>query len=113
LSFQILGAIQGLLIVNTVLPKVSLRISSAALGAAWLTDAITEICDPWIQAHDGWNPMANHLPYAVLQVGLTIGGYYVQKTVYPGKIPLIVERVLSPLAFFEKRLNYLNSMFAK
>jgi len=113
LSFQIMGAIQGLLIVNTVLPKVSLRISSAALGAAWLTDAITEICDPWIQAHDGWNPMANHLPYAVLQVGLTIGGYYVQKTVYPGKIPLIVERVLSPLAFFEKRLNYLNSMFAK
>lgn len=113
MSIQIAGTIQGLLIINTVVPKMSLRISSAALGAAWLSDAIAETCDPWLKSHEGWEPIAGRLPYAVLQVGLTVGGYYVQKKVYPGRFPLLVERVLAPLAFAESRLKDFNGLFKK
>lgn len=108
LAIQVAGTVQGIIIVNTVLPKMSLRISSAALGAAWLTDAIAETMDPWLKAHDGWEPITGRLPYAVLQVGLTVGGYYVQKNVYPGRFPALVERFLTPLSIAEKRLKEFN-----
>lgn len=113
MSIQIAGMIQGLLIINTVVPKMSLRISSAALGAAWLSDAIAETCDPWLKAHEGWEPIAGRLPYAILQVSLTVGGYYVQKKVYPGRFPLLVERFLAPLGFVESRLKDFNGLFKK
>jgi len=113
MSIQIAGTIQGLLIINTVVPKMSLRISSAALGAAWLSDAIAETCDPWLKEHMGWEPIAGRLPHAVLQIGLTVGGYYVQKKVYPGRFPLLVKRFLAPLAFAESRLKDFNGLFTK
>ena len=39
-----LGTIKGLLIVNTLLPKMSLRISSAALGAYWAIEVSPRMC---------------------------------------------------------------------
>lgn len=38
LAIAFAGTIKGLLIVNTLLPKMSLRISSSALGAYWATE---------------------------------------------------------------------------
>lgn len=111
LSISILGAIEGLIIVNTVLPKMSLRISSAALGGAWLTEALAEALDPLLKKHN-WPVIEGKLPYALLQVGFTAGGYYMQKR-FPGRYPVLIEQLLTPLSIAERQLKNFNGLFKK
>jgi hypothetical protein len=101
-TVTIMGTIQGLLIARS-LPKMSLRISSAALGSAWFIDAV----DPYLKE--------KHWDYITpaLQVVGTGVGYYVQKRVYPGKFPIYVERFLTPLALAEKQLKGFDGLFKK
>lgn len=40
---------------QAVVPKMSLRISSAALGAAWVAEAIADILGKAVEARSGFN----------------------------------------------------------
>jgi hypothetical protein len=100
------GTIKGVLIVNTVVPRMSLRISSAALGAAWLTDTIAEVADPWLQSQ-GFTPITDHVPYVVLHTALSLLGYAIQKRYEAKHLPRIIETFLSPMAVAEARLKKL------
>lgn len=52
---SLLFAPTGLVIVQAVVPKMSLRISSAALGAAWVAEAIADILGKAVEARSGFN----------------------------------------------------------
>lgn len=97
------GAIEGLIIVNTLLPRMSIRVTSAALGGAWLTEAMAEWLDPTLKKH-GWPVIEGHLPYCLLSAGFTAGGYIIQKR-HPGRFPYLIERLLLPLTYAEQKLK--------
>lgn len=105
LGINTLGAIEGLIIVNTLLPRMSLRVTSAALGGAWLAEALAETMDPTLRKH-GWPVIEGHLPYCLLSAGFTAGGYIIQKR-HPGRFPFLIERALLPLTIAEEKLKAL------
>jgi len=111
LAINTVSAIEGLIIVNAVLPRMSLRITSAALGGAWLTEALAEALDPTLRKHN-WPVIGGHLPHCILSAGFTVGGYAIQKR-HPGRFPFLIERALLPLTLAEERLKALNFFKSK
>lgn len=53
----------------------SLRISSAALGAAWVTQAIAETLDPILEKHN-LPIIREHAPFVPIHLGLLVLGNY-------------------------------------
>ena len=104
-SINVLSTIEGLVIVNALLPRMSLRVTSAALGGAWLADALAETLDPTLKKH-GWPVIEGHVPYVLLSAGFTAAGYGIQKR-RPGKFPFLIQRALLPLTMMEERLKAL------
>lgn len=107
----VLGTIEGLIIVNTLLPRMSLRVTSAALGGAWLADALAEALDPTLNKH-GWPVIEGHVPYVLLSAGFTAAGYGLQRQ-HLGKFPFLIERALLPLTLVEEKLKALKLFKAK
>lgn len=112
-GISIASAIEGAVLIYFVVPTMSLRLSSAALGAAWVTDAIADVVDPFLEKR-GWEPIEGHAAYLPIHALLTWGGYYLQ-TKYAGKgvLPPLIDRMLTPLTLAENSLKKMDKLFKK
>jgi len=102
MGMSTVGAVKGLVLVHHVIPKLSLQISAAALGARWITDSIAELFDPYLTSQ-GVTPIKDHAGYALLHLGLTAAGAAFQAKNYP--CPRFIDKFLLPMEKLEHRLK--------
>lgn len=110
LALGLVSIVKGLVVVHFVVPKLTLVLSSSALGAVWVTDALVEVSDQRAGG-EGQGLLRDKALYVLTNVGLTAAGVWYQSSRAGDEMPAWTRALLYPAVKLEEMLRQLDAAF--
>lgn len=110
MALGLVSIVKGLFVVHFVVPKMTLALSSSALGAVWITDALAEVADQRAGG-EGKGVLRDKALYLLSNVGLTAAGVFFQSSRAGDEMPGWTRALLYPAVRLEELLRSLDGAF--
>jgi len=109
-ALGLVSIVKGLFVVHFVVPKMTLVLSSSALGAVWMTDALAEVTDQHAGG-EGRGLLSDKALYLLTNLGLTAAGVCFQSSRTGAEMPRWTRALLYPAIVVEEILRDLDLAF--
>lgn len=109
-ALGLVSIVKGLFVVHFVVPKMTLALSSSALGAVWITDALAEVADQRAGG-EGKGVLRDKALYLLSNIGLTAAGVFFQSSRAGDEMPAWTRALLYPAIRLEEVLRSLDGAF--
>jgi hypothetical protein len=109
-ALGLVSIVKGLFVVHFVVPKMTLALSSSALGAVWITDALTEVSDQHAGG-EGKGLLRDKALYLLTNLGLTAAGVLFQSSRADDEMPAWTRALLYPAVRLEEILRGVDGAF--
>ncbi len=109
-ALGLVSIVKGLFVVHFVVPKMTLVLSSSALGAVWMTDALAEVADQHAGG-EGRGLLRDKALYLLTNLGLTAAGVCFQSSRTGAEMPRWTRVLLYPAIRVEEILRGLDGAF--
>lgn len=109
-ALGLVSIVKGLFVVHFVVPKMTLVLSSSALGAVWMTDALAEVTDQQAGG-EGKGLLRDKALYLLTNIGLTAAGVFYQSSRAGDEMPRWTRALLYPALRLEEILRHLDGAF--
>ena len=109
-ALGLVSIVKGLFVVHFVVPKMTLVLSSSALGAVWLTDALAAVADKRAGG-EGKGVLRDKALYLLVNIGLTAAGVVFQSARAGDEMPAWTRALLYPAVRLEELLRHLDGAF--
>lgn len=110
MAVGLVSIVKGLFVIHFVVPKMTLALSSSALGAMWITDALAEVADQRVGG-EGKSPLRDKALNLCANLLLVAVGVGFQSSQAGDEMPVWARALLYPAVRLEEALRSLDGAF--